>query len=66
MKFGIESQYLAILLINVMQPKKYLVEVDKDHYEGKKKVENKGDDTDNDEVATSTKKPVGSKMKDVM
>ena len=49
-----------------MQPKKYLVEVDKDHYEGKKKVENKGDDTDNNEVATSTKKPVGSKMKDVM
>ena len=55
-----------LLLINVMQPKKYLVEVDKDHYEGKKKVENKEDDTDNDEVATSTKKPVGSKMKDVM
>ena len=45
-----------------MQPKKYLAEID----EESKEVENKVDDADNDEVETSTKKSVKSKIKYVM
>ena len=53
---------VLLLSINVMQPKKYLAEID----EESKEVENKVDDADNDEVETSTKKSVKSKMKYVM
>ena len=53
---------VLLLSINVMQPKKYLAEID----EESKEVENKVDDADNDEVETSTKKSVKSKIKYVM
>ena len=50
---------VLLLSINVIQPKKYLAEID----EESKEVENKVDDADNDEVETSTKKSVKSKIK---
>ena len=53
---------VLLLSINVIQPKKYLAEID----EESKEVENKVDDADNDEVETSTKKSVKSKIKYVM
>ena len=53
---------VLLLSINIIQPKKYLAEID----EESKEVENKVDDADNDEVETSTKKSVKSKIKYVM
>ena len=53
---------VLLLSINVIQPKKYLAEID----EESKEVENKVVDADNDEVETSTKKSVKSKIKYVM